>query len=233
MSYELFVVQELPQVLSSDDFDYYYMRMQEGDMNARNIIITHNLRLVGNEVTKKYNKNPKEFKELMSIGIMGLIKAVNTYKPDKTSFANYAITCIDNEIKRYFKKGCKLRKNTISLNVPITEEEDVLRIDLIEDETANVAFNYERYLMIEIIKQLVLELDEKEKYVLTYRFGFDDCDIKTQKELASILKTSRSNIAMIEMRALDKIKKRLEKLGYIDHNINSKKRTMIQSNKIS
>lgn len=233
MSYELFVVRKLPQALSSEQFDYYYKLMKEGDLDARNMLITHNLRLVSNEVTNKYNKNLNEFKELMSIGIMGLIKAVDTYNNDKGSFANYAITCIDNEIKSSFKKGRKLRTNTISLNIPINEKGNVERLDLMEDESARVVENYERYLIIEIIKDLVSELDERERFVLSHRYGFDDVEIKTQIELAKILKTSRSSVAMIEYRALEKIKKRLEKLGYIDRNINSQKRTRKPSNIIS
>ena len=195
------------QPLSKEDEDKYITLMLQGDNNARNILIEHNLRLVAHIVKKFENKNTST-DDLISIGTIGLIKAIDSYNNDKsTKITTYAARCIENEILMYFRSN-KRHMNDISLNNSIGYDKDGNEINLIDilkdsspdlDDTIYVKDN------IKLLNQYLKLLTPREKTIIVKRYGLMNSDEYTQKEIAKELKISRSYVSRIEKRALTKI----------------------------
>ena len=181
--------------------------MKEGDHEARNTLIERNLRLVAH-VTRKYQGTDYEMEDLLSIGTIGLIKAVNTFHPERGSrLATYAAKCIENEILMTFRAGKKYAKD-ISLYDPIGVDKDgetVSRMDVLEAEGKEVL---ETIILKQEIEQLYRAyeacLKETEKIVLRSRYGLFGGKEQTQREIAARLGISRSYVSRIEKRALEK-----------------------------
>ena len=184
--------------------------MKEGDHEARNTLIERNLRLVAH-VTRKYQGTDYEMEDLLSIGTIGLIKAVNTFHPERGSrLATYAAKCIENEILMTFRAGKKYAKD-ISLYDPIGVDKDgetVSRIDVLEAEGEEVLdtiiLNQE---IEELYRAYETCLKETEKTVVRRRYGLFGGKEQTQREIAAGLGISRSYVSRIEKRALDKMRK--------------------------
>ena len=188
-------------------------RLNNNDKSAREQLILHNMRLVAH-VTKKYSVNEDESEELISIGTVGLIKAVSSFKADYGSrFATYAIRCIENEILMYYRSK-KKTKSDVSLFEPIGTDKEgnqIQLMDVIENDDIDVSNNILKNESIDKLNKYIKEvLSEREYYILVQRYGLLGHEEMTQRQIAKILGISRSYVSRIEKRALDKLKKVLE-----------------------
>lgn len=190
------------------------LRLKAGDMEARNLLIEHNLRLVAH-IAKKYCQSDKDMDELISIGTIGLIKAVNTFKPEKgNKLATYASRCIENELLMYFRSE-KKRMREISLNEPIGTDKDgnvISLIDIIEgagdDYVEKWDFDSDVKWLYDNIRKV---LDDRELYIIKKRYGLYGTEEIPQRVLAKELNISRSYVSRIEKRALQKLKAAMDK----------------------
>lgn len=202
-----------PKPLAADDEQKYLREYANGCQDAKNILIEHNLRLIP-YVAKKYSNFAKENEDLISIGTIGLIKAVASYKPDKNvKLATYAIRCIDNEILMFIRASKKYG-NDIYLQdiVGVDREGNEVRIeDKIADdkdpidEQVNLKVQIKR--LMEIIPRV---LYGREKDVIEMRYGLNSADEMTQREIAGKLNISRSYVSRIEKKALHKLNKEMQ-----------------------
>ena len=188
-------------------------RLNNNDKSAREQLILHNMRLVAH-VTKKYSVNEDESEELISIGTVGLIKAVSSFKADYGSrFATYAIRCIENEILMYYRSK-KKTKSDVSLFEPIGTDKEgnqIQLMDVIENDDIDVSNNILKNESIDKLNKYIKEvLSEREYYIIVQRYGLLGHEEMTQRQIAKILGISRSYVSRIEKRALDKLKKVLE-----------------------
>ena len=185
----------------------------KGDINARNILVEHNLRLVAH-IIKKYYQTGANQDDLVSIGTIGLIKAVNTFNPDKNiKLSSYASRCIENEILMYFRNNKKSAQD-VSLNDTIDTDKDGNPLTLMDIMASddNIAEDIDTKIHIEKLSKFIDEtLTKREKQVIIYRYGLYGTDILTQRELAKKLGISRSYISRIEKKALQKLRSRYEK----------------------
>lgn len=202
-------MKSFPNPLTPSEEKYYIQRYTEGDLNAKHILIERNLRLVAH-IAKKYQYLDEEPEDLISVGTIGLIKAVVTFNSDKGNrLATYASKCIDNEILMYLrtrKKTCK----EISLYEPIgtdREGNEIKLYDIIETEEDDVP---ERIHLKENIQKLYEkvenELSQREKLVLKMRYGLYNGEEYTQREIAAQLGISRSYVSRIEKSAVEKLR---------------------------
>jgi RNA polymerase sporulation-specific sigma factor len=196
-----------PQPLPEEEERDCLERMATGDQEARNKLIEHNLRLVAH-ICKKFDNTKEDNEDLISIGTIGLIKAIESYSVGKgTKLATYAARCIENEILMHLRGTKKTRKD-VSLNDPIGQDKEGNEISLIDvlksknkDVIDEIALNMER----EKIYQHLHILDDREKEVVIARFGLDNKEELTQREIAKKLQISRSYVSRIEKRALMKL----------------------------
>lgn len=196
-----------PQPLLPEDEAYYLERLHGGDLQARNKLIEHNLRLVAH-IAKKYTVTNETNEDLISIGTIGLIKGIDTYKAGKgTKLATYAARCIENELLMHFRSLKKVRKD-ISLYQPIGQDfegNEIQLLDVIEANNVQIDEQINQKLEWEKMKQFLHILTERERYVIYHRFGVAEVNMKTQKEIAEQLHISRSYVSRIEKRALLKL----------------------------
>ena len=196
--------------LSIEDEKRCLERLKQGDSKAKEELILHNMRLVAH-VAKKYQGSEEEAEDLISIGTIGLLKAVSTF--DYTfgnRFATYAIRCIENELLMHFRKA-KKTKMEVSLYEPIGTDKEGKQIHLMEvllvDEI-DVARQMEIHRDVDIVvKQMKDVLSEREFEIIKKRYGLFGEQEYTQREIASALNISRSYVSRIEKRALEKLKK--------------------------
>lgn len=202
----------LPPPLDKDKELELVKKSQSGDIEARNKLIEHNLRLVV-FIAKKYEGTLETLEDLVSIGTIGLIKGINTYKIDKNiRLATYASRCISNEILMYLRKN-KKRVSDISFEEALSFDaegnelhlEDIIVTD--EDSTYN---SYEKKTDIEILKKYIDTLDKRDKEIMIMRYGLYNTEEYTQKEVASILGISQSYISRIEKKVIKKLRLHLD-----------------------
>jgi len=204
-----------PQPLSEEEEAKYLELLQKGEENARNVLAERNLRLVAH-IVKKFDSTGEDNDDLISIGTIGLIKAINTYNRNKgTRLATYAARCIENEILMHLR-AIKKNRVEISLYDSIGVDKEGNEISLIdvlgtdaEVVTDLVESNFEQRRLME----KVLRLNKREKNVLEMRFGLFHGIKKTQKEIARKLGISRSYVSRIEKRALSKLVKEFKAEG--------------------
>lgn len=196
-----------PQPLSEVDEEKFLRLMATGDPFARNKLIEHNLRLVAH-IVKKFENTGEDSEDLISIGTIGLIKAIESYQVDKgTKLATYAARCIENEILMHLRSLKKTKKD-VSLHDPIgmdKEGNEITLIDVLGTETDEVVDAVQLKLESSKIYQHIHILDDREKEVIIGRFGLDQDKEKTQREIARELGISRSYVSRIEKRALMKL----------------------------
>ncbi|WP_018665105.1 RNA polymerase sporulation sigma factor SigK [Heyndrickxia acidiproducens] len=196
-----------PQPLSASEERKYLKLMAEGDEGARNILIEHNLRLVAH-IVKKFENTGEDAEDLISIGTIGLIKAIESYSNGKgTKLATYAARCIENEILMHLR-ALKKTKKDVSLHDPIGQDKEgneISLIDVLQSEAEDVFDTIQLNMELEKVKQFFDILDEREKEVIIGRFGLDLNKEKTQREIAKELGISRSYVSRIEKRALMKM----------------------------
>lgn len=199
--------QTFPHPLKKEEEHAFISAAIAGDQDARHKLIEHNLRLVCHLV-KKYEKKSTHQDDLISIGIIGLIKAIDTYHPDKgTKLATYAARCIENEILMYFRQQKKTTKET-SLEEPIGHDKDghaISLLDVLTSPNIDLDEQLQTHQDLVKIKKYFPLLDAREKNVLVMRFGLFNCEEKTQKQIAQQLNISRSYVSRIEKRALYKL----------------------------
>ena len=200
--------QSFPSPLSPEEETELFKKKEEGDEGARNKLIEHNLRLVAH-IVRKYYISYQNSDELISIGSLGLVKAIDSFKiKNGTRFATYAAKCIQNEILMYFssqrKCSCEVSINeTIDIDKdgnPLTYS-DIISVDDTIAEDLDMKIHSEK--AIELIKNV---LDERERMVIVLRYGLISEKALTQKEVARKLKISRSYVSRIEKKALEKLR---------------------------
>ncbi len=201
-----------PKPLSKEKEQEYLKKSVSGDKEAKEILVKHNLRLVAH-IAKKY-ANYGDNDELISIGSIGLMKAIESFKSDKgTSLATYASRCIENEILMTMRTSKKHRSN-VSLNEPIGIDKDgneLVIMDMLESDQ-NVIEDVENSIMMEKLSQITKSaLDEREYQIIKLRYGLENTGALTQREVAKKFDISRSYVSRIEKKALEKIKKSVDK----------------------
>jgi RNA polymerase sporulation-specific sigma factor len=201
-----------PLPLSEEEERACLIAFKKGDMVSRNTLVEHNLRLVAH-IVKKFDPNPQEIEDMISIGSIGLVKAINTFQQDKgTRLATYASKCIENEILMHLR-ATKNDKTELHLFDPLSAEEDdgeVSYIDIVRDEEPDVAEVVTAKVQAESVLSQLTVLDDKEREVLELRYGLGGRSQKTQREIARLLGISRSYVSRIEKRALGKLAKACE-----------------------
>lgn len=190
-----------PEPLSKTEEELYLRRYFQGDKEARKILIEHNLRLVVH-IAKKYTDNEQELEDFTSIGTIGLIKAIDSFKENKGfKISTYASRCIENEILMYIRSS-KKQKAEVSMNQVIGTDKDGNDMELIDTlelkEKDAVDSIYDKTILKQVLNFLNEKLSKREKYIMNKRYGLDGQKIKTQQELADELGISRSYVSRIE-----------------------------------
>ena len=201
-----------PKPLTQSEEDEYLRRCKEGDIKARNKLVEHNLRLVAH-IVKKYYALSNEKDDLVSIGTIGLIKAINTFDAEKnTRLSSYASRCIENEVLMHFRNAKKLSRD-VSLNEAIDTDKDGNPLTLMDIMATddNITDLLDLKINSEKLKIYINEcLTKRERTIVILRYGLDDKKPLTQREVASFLNISRSYVSRIEKKALLKLRKRFE-----------------------
>ncbi|MDM0524303.1 RNA polymerase sporulation sigma factor SigK [Clostridium perfringens] len=202
-----------PKPLNEKEEKIYLERLKDGGVEAKRVLVERNLRLVAH-IVKKYSsnyQNSKEMDDLISIGTIGLIKAIDSFDTNKgIRLATYAAKCIDNEILMFFR-NTKKTKGEVFLQDPIgvdKEGNEICLIDILSSDSDSVLEAVENSLQVkELYKKMSDVLSPREKEIIQMRYGLLDGDIKTQREIAGILGISRSYVSRIEKKALKKLNK--------------------------
>jgi len=198
-----------PQPLSPEEEAMYLERLEQGDREARNILAERNLRLVAH-IVKKFEGTGEDNDDLISIGTIGLIKAINTYSRDKgTKLATYAARCIENEILMHLR-ATKNRRQEVFLDDPIGQDKEGNEItlnDILGTDPDEISLMVEREFDNKQLLQKVKGLSKRELAVLDMRFGLFGGEERTQKYIARLLGISRSYVSRIEKRAINKLLK--------------------------
>lgn len=206
----------LPSPLTPEE-EIYYVGLAENcetSESAKCTLIEHNLRLVV-YISKKFENTGVEIEDLISVGSIGLIKAVNSFKGDKNiKLATYASRCIENEILMHLRKTVKL-KNEVSLNEPLNKDSDgneLVLSDILAVESDTVTKNLEMSAEKKVLNNLLSKLNKREEQIISLRFGLNGKEEQTQKEIADSLGISQSYISRIEKKVISKLKKELAKV---------------------
>ena len=198
---------KLPPPLPKDKELEYLIKAKSGDIEARNILIEHNLRLVV-FLAKKYENTGFDIEDLVSIGSIGLIKGINTYKIDKNiKLATYASRCIANEILMFLRKN-KRKKIEVSLEETLNfdaEGNELKLEDILGTDNDVVPKEFENVMDKETLKKEIDILDKREKEIMTLRYGLNNTKEYTQKEVAEMLGISQSYISRIEKKVVKKL----------------------------
>lgn len=215
---DLFIDNDLPKPLSKQEIYGYFEKYNSGDRMAREIIIKHNIRFVISQVIRKFGNTPYDKNELVSVGIIGLIKSVDTFDISKNfQFSTYAVRCIDNEILVYMRKGKKYIYDDSFDRILATDDGKELKIEnILQDEKSNFVEDYEKKELLLMLRQLVEELPERDKEIIMLRFGFIGDRPLKEREIADRFNISRSWVSMIIGKNLNKLRTHLENLGMIE-----------------
>lgn len=197
-----------PKPLSKKEEEEAVKKSAEGDINARNLLVEHNLRLVVH-IIKKYYSNYSDQDDLISIGTIGLIKGINSFKPDKgTRLATYASRCIENEILMHFRSVKKTAQD-ISMNEPIETDNEgnpLTLTDIIATEDT-IVDDIQEKANRKKVRELVEKIrNERDKTIIILRYGLSGNEPKTQQEVADLLGISRSYVSRIETRVLNEMR---------------------------
>lgn len=196
-----------PDPLSKEEEEYYIQKHLEGDTDARNKLIEHNLRLVAH-IVKKYDSKVEDSDDLISIGTIGLIKGVDSFSSKHgTKITTYCARCIENEILMYFRANNKNLKN-VSLNESIGFDKDgneITILDILKSPKPDFIDEINKKDNIKLLKNYLKILTPREQEIVIRRYGLNNTKEQTQKAIAKELKISRSYVSRIEKRALTKI----------------------------
>ena len=195
-----------PEPLKKEQEEKYIKEMLLGNKQARNKLIEHNLRLVAH-IVKKYD-NKSETDDLISIGTIGLIKGIDSFSnKNGARLTTYCARCIENEILMNYRNNKKRNKN-VSINEPIGYDKDgneITLLDILKTPDPDYAMNIHKNNNIKLLKNYFTILNEREKEIIIKRYGLNNKDEQTQKEIAKELNISRSYVSRIEKRALTKL----------------------------
>ena len=207
--------ESLPAPLGKEDEERIFRRIDEGDESAREPLITHNLRLVV-YIARKFESSGVGIEDLISIGTIGLIKAVNTFCPSRNiKLATYASRCIENEILMFLRKSSQ-QKQEMSIDEPLNIDWDgneLLLSDVLGSDPDIVSRGIENETERDLLLDAVRRLGSRERHIMALRFGLFGYREHTQKEVADTLEISQSYISRLEKRIIDRLKKDLEKIG--------------------
>lgn len=203
-------MQTFKQPLSKETENDYLKKCKAGDLEARNLLVEYNLRLVAH-IVKKYNNFERDLDDLISIGTIGLIKAINTYDIEKGNrLVTYASRCIENEILMMLRQERKHSKE-LSLYEPIGTDKEGNQINLLDIIECNNKNTLEKIILedniIQLKKLLTSQLSKRELEVITLRYGLNQTTPLTQREIAKKLAISRSYVSRIEKKAIQKMQK--------------------------
>lgn len=200
--------------LNKEEENYYIEMLSYDKETAHQALIEHNLRLVI-YIAKKFEISYSALEDLISIGTIGLIKAVHTFNPTKKiKLATYASKCIENEILMYLRKNNRLR-NEVSLDEPLnadSEGNELILSDVLSCEDDSVESYIDKQENVNILKRAIAQLNENELDLISYRFGLDGKKRKTQKEIADMMHISQSYISRLEKKIIKRLKKEIFKL---------------------
>lgn len=203
----------LPAPLSAEEEAAVFQRMEAGDESAREELITHNLRLVV-YIARKFENSGVGIEDLISIGTIGLIKAVNTFCPTRNiKLATYSSRCIENEILMYLRKNAQQR-NELSIDEPLNVDWDgneLLLSDILGSDPDIVNRGVEQEAERDLLLECVSRLSEREQLIMRLRFGIDGNKEHTQKEVADMLGISQSYISRLEKKIIKRLKKDIER----------------------
>ena len=201
-----------PKPLGRAEEEEYLARWEKGDVEARNKLVEHNLRLVAH-IIKKYYTQTDDTDDLISIGTIGLIKGINTYRRDKgVRLTSYASRCIENEILMFFRSRRK-SAGELSLSEAIETEDDggaLSLLDVVSEEQDLSERVCEKELCAQLRREMDRSLDDRERRILTLRYGLDGEKTHTQRETAELCAISRSYVSRLEKHALEKLRRELE-----------------------
>ena len=196
-----------PDPLSNQEEEECILKMKNGDSEARNKLIEHNLRLVAH-IVKKFEHDVNIQDDLISIGTIGLIKGIDTYSNNKNvKLTTYCARCIQNEILMYYRSNNKYNKN-ISINDSIGYDKDgneITIVDILKSDKPDFALDLYQKENVKLLSEYIKVLNKREKEIIAYRYGLNNNDELTQKEIAKKLHISRSYVSRIEKRALTKM----------------------------
>ena len=203
--------------LSPEEEKIYLQRYYDGDQTAKDVLIEKNMRLVAH-IAKKYTISGIDNEDIISIGTIGLIKGISTYKPHHgTQLATYCAKCIENEVLMHLRSNKKL-KNEVMLDDPIgldKEGNSISLYDILGTSGELVADEVENSILIEKLRKIIYRvLTARERMVIELRYGLKDGNYLTQREIAAMLNISRSYISRIEKKALKKLNKALMENNY-------------------
>lgn len=206
-------VSQFPKPLSREEEKEQIEKYHAGDQKAKEILISHNLRLVAH-IVKKYSNSSKDADDLISVGAIGLIKAINSFSTEKgTQLSTYAARCIENEILMLFRVN-KKHQGTVSLEETLSVDKDgsdVTLSDVISDTEPDIMEQVESNILTERLINLIEKaLTQREYRILVLRYGIGGTVAYTQREVAKKLGISRSYISRLEKKALETIKKKIE-----------------------
>ena len=205
----------LPRALNDKEELELISMLDSGSEEAKQKLIEHNLRLVV-YIAKKFENTGVDIEDLISIGSIGLIKAINSFKGDKNiKIATYSSRCIENEILMYLRKISK-QKNEVSIDEPVNTDGDgneLLITDLVALEDNTPVKDMEQNFEKEMLWKILNKLNEREKEIMLMRYGLNGLEEKTQKEVADDLGISQSYISRLEKKILNQIKKEMQKLA--------------------
>ncbi len=205
----------LPAPLTREEEEEVFTRLTVGDEKAKQELIVHNLRLVV-YIARKFENSGIGVEDLISIGTIGLIKAVNTFCPERgIKLATYASRCIENEILMHMRK-CQSQKHEVSIDEPLNIDWDgneLLLSDILGTDVDAINRPIEQAIEKTILLETVDRLGERERRIMQLRFGLLDGEERTQKEVAEIIGISQSYISRLEKRIVKRLKKELERIS--------------------
>ncbi len=203
--------QTLPPPLSADEEMDVLSKIDEEDSNSKQILVERNLRLVV-YIAKKFENTGIDLEDLISIGTIGLMKAINTFNTGKNiKLATYASRCIENEILMYLRRNNKI-KGELSIDEPLNQDRDgneLLLSDVLGTDEDIIYKNLEEEVDHKLLKIAISKLTDKEKYIMNLRFGMEGHKEKTQKEVADMLGISQSYISRLEKKIMLKMRKEI------------------------
>ena len=205
----------LPPPLSKSEEDALLVRLEDGDSSARAELTERNLRLVV-YIARKFENTGINVEDLISIGTIGLIKSINTFRTDKNiKLATYASRCIENEILMYLRKNAN-RRSEVSIDEPLNVDWDgneLLLSDILGTDNDVICRGIEDEVDMDLLNRALSKLTRREREIMTMRFGLDRNRVKTQKEVADLMGISQSYISRLEKRIIKRLKREIVKMS--------------------
>ncbi|MBQ3407703.1 MAG: RNA polymerase sporulation sigma factor SigE [Clostridia bacterium] len=204
--------QTLPPPLDESEEEEALKKLSSGNEEIKKVLVERNLRLVV-YIAKKFENTGVGIEDLISIGTIGLMKAINTFNIDKNiKLATYASRCIENEILMFLRKSNKI-KGEISIDEPLNQDGDgneLLLSDILGTDEDITSRHIEDEVDKKLLKESIIKLSPREKYIMELRFGFKDDEEKTQKEVADMLGISQSYISRLEKKIISKMRREIK-----------------------